>query len=179
MKVMDVREATRFARDYALRNGPIILEMITYRYYGHSLSDPGVSYRSREEVKKIQAERDPIELFVKLLVENGVRTEAEILVRISFLSFLSLSFLPSSRVILSALGDKEEYEQNSGRRNGTSQSRCVSRNVGGRNGRLRETVGKSTRQSTLGNVLKKGQKHLVSAIAIVSSLRIPFFVSAV
>lgn len=81
MRVMDVREAVKFARDYALRNGPILLEMVTYRYFGHSMSDPGTSYRTRDEVKKIQAERDPIELLTKLLVENGVKTEAEILVR--------------------------------------------------------------------------------------------------
>ncbi|XP_024226726.1 pyruvate dehydrogenase E1 component subunit alpha-1, mitochondrial-like [Bombus impatiens] len=79
MRVMDVREAVKFARDYALRNGPILLEMVTYRYFGHSMSDPGTSYRTRDEVKKIQAERDPIELLTKLLVENGVKTEAEIL----------------------------------------------------------------------------------------------------
>ncbi|KAK1118552.1 hypothetical protein K0M31_014859 [Melipona bicolor] len=79
MRVMDVREAMKFARDYALRNGPILLEMITYRYYGHSMSDPGISYRTREEVKTIQTERDPIELLSKLLVQNGVKTEAEIL----------------------------------------------------------------------------------------------------
>ncbi|CAD1469404.1 unnamed protein product, partial [Heterotrigona itama] len=79
MRVMDVREAMKFARDYALRNGPILLEMITYRYFGHSMSDPGVSYRTREEVKTIQTKRDPIELLIKLLVENGVKTEAEIL----------------------------------------------------------------------------------------------------
>ncbi|KOX78471.1 Pyruvate dehydrogenase E1 component subunit alpha, somatic form, mitochondrial [Melipona quadrifasciata] len=79
MRVMDVREAMKFARDYALRNGPILLEMVTYRYYGHSMSDPGISYRSREEVKTTQTERDPIELLSKLLVENGVKTEAEIL----------------------------------------------------------------------------------------------------
>ncbi|KAK9296293.1 hypothetical protein QLX08_009629 [Tetragonisca angustula] len=78
MRVMDVREAMKFARDYALRNGPILLEMVTYRYYGHSMSDPGISYRSREEVKTIQTERDPIELLSKLIVENGVKTEAEI-----------------------------------------------------------------------------------------------------
>ncbi|CAK9802523.1 Pyruvate dehydrogenase E1 component subunit alpha, somatic form, mitochondrial [Anthophora plagiata] len=78
MKVTAVREAIKFAREYALRNGPIILEMVTYRYFGHSMSDPGTSYRTRDEVKAVQAERDPILLLGKQLVENGMKTEEEI-----------------------------------------------------------------------------------------------------
>lgn len=41
MDVLAVREATRFARRYALKQGPILLECVTYRYSGHSMSDPG------------------------------------------------------------------------------------------------------------------------------------------
>ncbi|XP_017885143.2 probable pyruvate dehydrogenase E1 component subunit alpha, mitochondrial [Ceratina calcarata] len=78
MRVQDVREATRFARDYALKNGPIILEMVTYRYFGHSMSDPGTSYRSRDEIRTVQTQRDPIDLFSKLLIEQGMKTDAEI-----------------------------------------------------------------------------------------------------
>ncbi|CAL7936171.1 unnamed protein product [Xylocopa violacea] len=94
MKLMDVREAVKFAREYALRNGPILLEMITYRYFGHSMSDPGISYRSRDEVKSVQTERDPIVLLSNLLVQSGVKTEAEILVRpITCTPFNTSSFL--------------------------------------------------------------------------------------
>jgi len=75
---MDVREAVRFSRDYALRNGPIVLEMITYRYFGHSMSDPGYSYRTREEIKAVQSEQDPIMLFSKFLVEKKLMTEKDI-----------------------------------------------------------------------------------------------------
>lgn len=78
MRVGDVCEAVKFARDHAVRRGPIILEMVTYRYFGHSMSDPGTSYRSRDEVKSMRDERDPIKLFIQVLVENGMKTTAEI-----------------------------------------------------------------------------------------------------
>ena len=44
MDVLAVREGTRFAKDYALKNGPILIEVATYRYHGHSMSDPGTRF---------------------------------------------------------------------------------------------------------------------------------------
>jgi pyruvate dehydrogenase E1 component alpha subunit len=60
-----------------LRNGhgPIILEMMTYRYRGHSMSDPA-KYRTKEEVQKMRTEHDPIDLVRKRLTDGGFADEA-------------------------------------------------------------------------------------------------------
>jgi pyruvate dehydrogenase E1 component alpha subunit len=65
-------EAVAHARAGA---GPIILEMLTYRYRGHSMSDPA-KYRTKEEVVKMRTEHDPIDLVRKRLVDSGQTDEA-------------------------------------------------------------------------------------------------------
>lgn len=77
-QVLAVRSATHFAVDYAVNRGPIVLEMSTYRYEGHSMSDPGISYRSREEVQKSRKERDPITSFRAQILELCLAKEEEL-----------------------------------------------------------------------------------------------------
>jgi pyruvate dehydrogenase E1 component alpha subunit len=76
---MDVL-AVRAAADKAVAHvrggkGPYIMEMLTYRYRGHSMSDPG-KYRSKEEVARMRQERDPIDHLRQLLIEGGHADEA-------------------------------------------------------------------------------------------------------
>jgi pyruvate dehydrogenase E1 component subunit alpha len=78
---MDVR-AVKAAADKAVAHcrsgaGPYILEMMTYRYRGHSMSDPA-KYRAREEVQKMREESDPIEQVKSRLIESGVASEEEL-----------------------------------------------------------------------------------------------------
>lgn len=76
--ILNVREAIKWAGAYSLENGPICIEMSTYRYHGHSMSDPGVTYRTREEIKHVRDYRDPIGLVKHMLIENSWATEKEL-----------------------------------------------------------------------------------------------------
>lgn len=79
MDVLAVREATRYAVEHAASGkGPILMEMATYRYSGHSMSDPGTSYRSRDEIQEVRQKRDPITSFKEKIISTGLATEAEI-----------------------------------------------------------------------------------------------------
>ncbi len=46
MDVLATKEATAWARKYVLEHGPLVIEMNTYRYHGHSMSDPDTTYRT-------------------------------------------------------------------------------------------------------------------------------------
>ncbi|KAL6187419.1 hypothetical protein ACLB2K_038818 [Fragaria x ananassa] len=78
MDVFAVKQACKFAKEHALKNGPIILEMDTYRYHGHSMSDPGSTYRTRDEISGVRQERDPIERIRKLVFAHDIATEKEL-----------------------------------------------------------------------------------------------------
>ena len=78
MNVLSVREGTAFAKAHALEHGPIVMEMDTYRYHGHSMSDPGITYRSRDEVSGVRTARDPVDLVKRWLIELGLSTKEEV-----------------------------------------------------------------------------------------------------
>ncbi|SNZ07785.1 pyruvate dehydrogenase (acetyl-transferring) E1 component subunit alpha [Cohaesibacter gelatinilyticus] len=78
---MDVR-AVMAAAERAIQwaregKGPYILEMLTYRYRGHSMSDPA-KYRSKDEVQKMRNDHDPIEQVRQRLVDAGMASEADL-----------------------------------------------------------------------------------------------------
>jgi len=76
MDVLAVRDATLRAVERARKDYlPTLLEVRTYRFMGHSMSDPG-NYRTRAEIERHQ-ERDPIKLFSASLKEEGVLSDAE------------------------------------------------------------------------------------------------------
>ncbi|XP_030167773.1 pyruvate dehydrogenase E1 component subunit alpha, testis-specific form, mitochondrial isoform X2 [Lynx canadensis] len=79
MDVLGVREATKFVADYCRSGkGPIVMELQTYRYHGHSMSDPGISYRTREEVQNVRRESDPIMLLKDRMVDSKLATVEEL-----------------------------------------------------------------------------------------------------
>src|SRR5580704_8133380 len=78
MDVRAVKAAAEEALEYCRAGkGPIILEMKTYRYRGHSMSDPA-KYRSKEEVAEMREKHDPIDMFASKLVQRGVATENDL-----------------------------------------------------------------------------------------------------
>lgn len=79
MDVLAVREASRYAREWTLAGkGPIILEMVTYRYGGHSMSDPGTTYRTREEIQHMRSTNDPISGIKERIIKHQFATEPEL-----------------------------------------------------------------------------------------------------
>eukprot|EP00457_Paulinella_chromatophora_P010118 gb/GEZN01010208.1/.p1 GENE.gb/GEZN01010208.1/~~gb/GEZN01010208.1/.p1 ORF type:complete len:386 (+),score=61.05 gb/GEZN01010208.1/:31-1188(+) len=79
MDVLAVKKGFKFAADYIRAgNGPLFMELNTYRYHGHSMSDPGISYRSRDEVSQVRQERDCIELLKKRIIEAGWANAADL-----------------------------------------------------------------------------------------------------
>ncbi|MBM3540391.1 MAG: pyruvate dehydrogenase (acetyl-transferring) E1 component subunit alpha [Alphaproteobacteria bacterium] len=76
MNVLTVKEAgERAVAQARTGKGPYILEMKTYRYRGHSMSDPA-KYRSKEEVEKMRTQHDPIDQLAKFLIDEGYADEA-------------------------------------------------------------------------------------------------------
>lgn len=79
MDILAVREATRFAMEHCdSGKGPIVMETATYRYSGHSMSDPGTSYRTRDEIQEVRQTRDPITSLREKIISNNLVTAQEI-----------------------------------------------------------------------------------------------------
>merc|ERR1712169_150673 len=79
MDVLAVKAAVKHAREYATSgNGPLVLEYVTYRYGGHSMSDPGTTYRTREEIQRMRSTNDPIAGLKQKILEWGVAEEEEL-----------------------------------------------------------------------------------------------------
>jgi len=75
MDVLKVSEAAEEALAHARSgNGPVLLEMETYRYRGHSMSDPA-KYRTKEEVEEWRDKHDPIESLRRLMLSENLATE--------------------------------------------------------------------------------------------------------
>ena len=99
MDVIAVRAAGLRAMDYIRKNSkPYLLEMMTYRYRGHSMSDPG-KYRTKEEVEEMRTMHDPIERLRALLVEQKIMAEDE--------------FKTMDREIKDIVNDSAEFAQES------------------------------------------------------------------
>jgi pyruvate dehydrogenase E1 component alpha subunit len=78
MNVLAVKQGMAAVRDYVSQGNPMYVEFDTYRYHGHSMSDPGTTYRTRDEVGSVRQTRDPIEYVKRVLIENSLATTEEI-----------------------------------------------------------------------------------------------------
>ncbi|KII88261.1 hypothetical protein PLICRDRAFT_54103 [Plicaturopsis crispa FD-325 SS-3] len=79
MDIIAASHATRYARKWVTEGkGPLLLEFVTYRYGGHSMSDPGTTYRTREEVQRMRSTQDPIRGLQRYIEDWGLATEDEL-----------------------------------------------------------------------------------------------------
>ncbi|XP_054621282.1 pyruvate dehydrogenase E1 subunit alpha 1b [Dunckerocampus dactyliophorus] len=79
MDVLCVREAVKFAADHCRAGkGPVVVELETYRYHGHSMSDPGVSYRTRDEIQEVRLKNDPISVLKGRMLDNNMASAEEL-----------------------------------------------------------------------------------------------------
>jgi pyruvate dehydrogenase E1 component alpha subunit len=79
MDVLATKSASQFAVDYCKSGkGPLVMETATYRYSGHSMSDPGTSYRTRDEIQEVRQTRDPITSFKDKILTAGLVTAEEL-----------------------------------------------------------------------------------------------------
>lgn len=73
-----MREATWFAKKFAIDHGPIVMNVHTYRYAGHSMSDPGTTYRVPDFDSHWWKNMDPLKIARQWLYENLQMSEVEV-----------------------------------------------------------------------------------------------------
>jgi pyruvate dehydrogenase E1 component alpha subunit len=79
MDILAVKAAVEYSKAYtAAGHGPLVLEYVTYRYGGHSMSDPGTTYRTREEIQRMRSTNDPIAGLKQKLLDWEVTSEEEL-----------------------------------------------------------------------------------------------------
>lgn len=79
MNVLAVLAAGSFGKEYLLsRKGPLVYEYATYRFFGHSVSDPGTTYRTRADVQQMRESSDPIVKYAAKLIEWKVASKGEL-----------------------------------------------------------------------------------------------------
>lgn len=79
MDVLAVKAAVKYGKQWTEDDhGPLVLEYVTYRYGGHSMSDPGTTYRTREEIQRMRSTNDPIAGLKQKLLDWTVVTEDEL-----------------------------------------------------------------------------------------------------
>ncbi len=79
MDILAVKAAVQYAKAYTTAgHGPLVLEYVTYRYGGHSMSDPGTTYRTREEIQRMRSTNDPIAGLKQKLLDWEITSEEEL-----------------------------------------------------------------------------------------------------
>jgi len=79
MDVLAVMAAVKYGKAYtSAGKGPLVYEYVTYRYGGHSMSDPGTTYRTREEIQRMRSTNDPIAGLKQKLLDWGITSEEEL-----------------------------------------------------------------------------------------------------
>ncbi|KAH6890387.1 dehydrogenase E1 component-domain-containing protein [Thelonectria olida] len=79
MDVLAVKAAVQYGKEWtAADKGPLVLEYVTYRYGGHSMSDPGTTYRTREEIQRMRSTNDPISGLKQKILDWEVASEDEL-----------------------------------------------------------------------------------------------------